>query len=70
MTSLAPRGIAALLAPKDRIAGLAPQERVAGLSRDELILALPDDLLRAQPEAVIASLSPEAQARVRARLGR
>ena len=49
---------------------LAPEVRVAGLSRDELILALPDDLLRAQPESVIASLSPEAQARVRVRLGR
>lgn len=58
------------LTPAERVAGLAPEERVAGLSRDELILALPDDLLRAQPESVIASLSPEAQARVRARLGR
>ncbi|MFO0603348.1 MAG: hypothetical protein U0324_09255 [Polyangiales bacterium] len=58
------------LSPAERVAGLAPEERMAGLSRDELILALPDDLLRAQPESVIASLSPEAQARVRARIAR
>ena len=57
------------LSTEERVAGLAPEERLAGLSREELILALPYDLLRAQPESVIASLSPDAQARVRARLG-
>ncbi len=70
LKSLTPAERVAGLAPEEIAALLAPEERVAGLGRDELILALPDDLLRAQPEAVIASLSPEAQARVRARLGR
>ncbi len=70
VAGLSPEERVAGLVPEERVAGLAPEERIAGLSRDELILALPDDLLRAQPESVIASLSPEAQARVRARIAR
>jgi hypothetical protein len=70
LAGLAPQDRVAGLAPQDRVAGLAPQDRVAGLSHEELILALPDDLLRQQPESVIASLSPEAQTHVRTRLAR
>lgn len=67
------------LAPEQRLAGLAPEQRLAGLTpeqirgalgRDRALLALPDDLLKLQPDEVLATLSPEAREEVRKRIGR
>jgi hypothetical protein len=67
------------LAPEQRLAGLAPEQRLAGLAPEQLarviseadhVLALPDAALRALPADYLATLPPDAQARIRARLGR
>ena len=46
------------------------EERLVGLTRDQLIAALPDDVLRYQPDEVLATLSPETRELVRKRIGR
>jgi len=59
--------ILAGLKPEERIAGLKPEERIAGLKPEDLVLGLPDDALRALPESYLATLSEDAQRRIRAR---
>jgi hypothetical protein len=58
------------LAPEQRLAGLAPEQRLAGLSEADRVLALPDAALRALPAEYLATLPPDAQQRIHARLGR
>jgi hypothetical protein len=79
LEDLAPEQRLAGLAPEQRLAGLAPEQRLAGLAPEQLarviseadhVLALPDAALRALPADYLATLPPDAQARIRARLGR
>jgi hypothetical protein len=79
LAGLAPEQRLAGLAPEQRLAGLAPEQRLAGLAPEQLarmiseadhVLALPDAALRALPADYLATLPPDAQARIRARLGR
>ncbi|MFO0628072.1 MAG: hypothetical protein U0325_21030 [Polyangiales bacterium] len=79
LAGLAPEQRLAGLAPEQRLAGLAPEQRLAGLAPEQLarviseadhVLALPAVALRALPEDYLATLPPDAQERIRARLGR
>ena len=79
LAGLAPEQRLAGLAPEQRLAGLAPEQRLAGLAPEQLaraiseadhVLALPDAALRALPAEYLATLPTDAQARIRARLGR
>jgi hypothetical protein len=79
LAGLAPEQRLAGLAPEQRLAGLAPEQRLAGLAPEQLarviseadhVLALPDAALRALPADYLATLPPDAQERIRARLGR
>ncbi|MFO0625177.1 MAG: hypothetical protein U0325_06120 [Polyangiales bacterium] len=70
LEDLAPEQRLAGLAPEQRLAGLAPEQRLAGLSEADRVLALPDAALRALPADYLATLPADAQARIRARLGR
>ena len=56
------------LAPEQRLEGLAPEERLA-LAAEETVLAVPDAVLRALPEAFVATLPASVQRRIRERLG-
>ncbi|WP_438044153.1 hypothetical protein [Sorangium sp. So ce128] len=58
------------LSPEQRMAGLSPEQRLAGLSPEQVLLALPDDVLRALSDAYVDTLSAEARAAIRARIGR
>lgn len=68
--SQALRDLLAVLPAEQRLAGLAPEERLAGLSEADRLLAMPDAALRALPADYLATLPEDAQARIRARLGR
>jgi hypothetical protein len=70
LAGLAPEQRLAGLAPEQRLAGLAPEQRLAGLSEADRVLALPDAALRALPAEYLATLPADAQAHIRARLGR
>jgi hypothetical protein len=79
LAGLAPEQRLAGLAPEQRLAGLAPEQRLAGLAPEQLarmiseadhVLALPDAALRALPADYLATLPPDAQERIHARLGR
>jgi len=56
--------------PEERLAGLQPEERLADLPPALAVLALPDEILRVLPESYLATLPPDIQATVRARLAR
>jgi len=58
------------LAPEQRLAGLAPDDLARVLTETDRLLALPDAALRALPADYLATLPVDAQARIRARLGR
>jgi len=58
------------LPPEERLAGLAPEERLVDLDRDHAVLALPDEMLHALSDEYISTLSEDARAKVRARIGR
>lgn len=49
---------------------LTPEERLRGLAPEQLILALPDDALRGFSDEYLRTLPPDAQATIRARIGR
>ena len=70
LAGLPPEQVAHTLTPEQRLEGLAPEQRLAGLTPEEALLALPDAILRGLSDDYIASLPPELQARLRARLGR
>jgi hypothetical protein len=79
LAGLAPEQVLAAVPPEQRLAGLAPEQRLAGLAPEQLaraiseadhVLALPDTALRALPADYLATLPADAQARIRARLGR
>jgi hypothetical protein len=55
---------------EERLAGIPPEERLAGIPPEERWLALTDEELRMLPEALVASLPPAVQSRIRERLTR
>ncbi len=68
--SLTPEQRLVGLAPEQRLAGLTPEQVAHALTPEQALLALPEPLLRGLSDDSIASLAPELQARLRARLGR
>lgn len=54
--------------PEHRAASLSPEQRLAGLAPEHIVLALPDDALRALSADYLATLPPEVQSKIRARL--
>jgi hypothetical protein len=55
---------------EERLAGIPTEERLAGIPPEERWLALTDEELRMLPEALVASLPPAVQSRIRERLTR
>jgi hypothetical protein len=70
LTGLAPEQLLAAVPPEQRLAGLAPEQLARAISEADHVLALPDAALRALPAEYLATLPTDAQARIRARLGR
>ncbi len=70
MQKLPPRSRLKGLTPKQRLAGLAPEQLALVMSESDRVLALPDVALRALPADYLSTLPVDAQARIRARLGR